>query len=785
MAIIFENDGEGVCFILDGLDEYFFQNKEKSVILKLLNRKLLPRSMIIVFSRPSATELIQNGIIIKHIEVFGFSKEQLSEYIDNFPFEDEYDKNCSSIIRANQLKEYLYSHPNIHDMCYLPIHAAMICFLLQSSKKILPTQTKVYEEFALSIIYRHCPCQQVPELLKDLKGENAQYFKDLCHLAYQMTIKSKQVISSQELKDQLGGRSSFNEEAGLGLLTICPTFLKTGIHQNYAFLHLTFQEFLAAYYIANHMEDSQQIQLLEKYSDHMKGVWLFYSGLVKQSKQIFHLFNNQYKYNLFHCAFESQQPYICNELIKYMSQELKFHDELKPTDLLAVEYVITTCSEPITHLDVDHIKSNTITSLLQQIVRADLHQLQYISIGTSGCYFHEDMCNKETDVLCAIIEKSINLKSLRLSIEHTQSSSASKLANQINHCNKLSHLSVSYIGDPECTQTFVSSVSVHNIPQVSLSFIPSDVQRFRPLYGYLQCLLPSNLELTISNTYINEESIHDGLSSITSLSIDLHSHYAHCGLTCVSQILSSKQLESSNYNISLLDKSSSLVDSAIALAGEFKLMTSLKKLCLWESDISPEGAAALASGFKFLTALQKLSLDYSHIGPDGATALADGLKFLTSLQKFNLASSDIGSDGATALAGELKFLTALQELDLSHNNIGPNGATALASGLKFLPALQKLNLSDNNIGPDGATALASGLKFLPALQKLNLSDNNIGPDGATALASGLKFLTALQELDISHNNIGPDGAAALAGELKFLTTMVYGSNIGSLCHYSS
>ena len=110
-------DGEGVCFVLDGLDEYQPQNRESSVVLKLLDRKCFCKSMIIVFTRPSASEQLNKDLITKTIEVFGFKKEQISEYIDNFPFDEE------GGTRACQLKDYLLSHPNIHDMCYLSIRA--------------------------------------------------------------------------------------------------------------------------------------------------------------------------------------------------------------------------------------------------------------------------------------------------------------------------------------------------------------------------------------------------------------------------------------------------------------------------------------------------------------------------------------------------------------------------------------------------------------------------------------------------------------------------------------
>ena len=82
-------DGEGVCFVLDGLDEYQPQNREKSIILKFLDRKYLPKSMIFVFTRPSATGQLNKDPITKTVEVFGFKKGQISDYIDKFPFDEE------------------------------------------------------------------------------------------------------------------------------------------------------------------------------------------------------------------------------------------------------------------------------------------------------------------------------------------------------------------------------------------------------------------------------------------------------------------------------------------------------------------------------------------------------------------------------------------------------------------------------------------------------------------------------------------------------------------------
>ena len=82
--------------------------------------------MIIVSSRPAAAEILNIEALTERIEVFSFNKEQILEYIDTFPFSTD---SSISVPNPVKLKDYLHSHTNVFDMCYLPVHAAMICFL--------------------------------------------------------------------------------------------------------------------------------------------------------------------------------------------------------------------------------------------------------------------------------------------------------------------------------------------------------------------------------------------------------------------------------------------------------------------------------------------------------------------------------------------------------------------------------------------------------------------------------------------------------------------------------
>ena len=347
-------NGEGVCFVMDGLDEYQPQNTKKSIIYNLLNRTYLHQAMIIVSSRPAATRSIKKEVLTKRIEVFGFSKEQIFEYIDNFPF-SALSAGASTV--QTKLKEYLVRNPNIFDMCYLPVHAAMICFLFKyDNDHISYTQTKIYEQFTRMIIQRH-HLRRSFELevhsLKELCGIHKKYLDDLCRLAFNMTINYKQVISQQELNFQFSQCGSHGDEFSLGLLTIYNTVHPTGAHHSYSFLHLTFQEFLAAYHVAN-LTSSQQMKIVQRYSQstHMITVWTFYFGLgMFGLKMVKKMISNATTVTVLRYGLESQQKVVCDELMKKKMGSLICNDILTPTDLQAIGYIIATTSEPVTALD--------------------------------------------------------------------------------------------------------------------------------------------------------------------------------------------------------------------------------------------------------------------------------------------------------------------------------------------------------------------------------------------------------------------------------------------------
>ena len=701
-------NGEGVCFVIDGLDEYQPQNTKKSIIYKLLNRTYLRQTMIVVSSRPAATRSIKKEVLSKRIEVFGFSKQQIFEYIDKFPF-NALSAGASTV--QTKLKEYLVCNPNIFDMCYLPVHVAMICYLFERENgHISYTQTKIYEQFTGLIIERHFLHHNFEiELhsLKELCGIHKKYFDDLCHLAFNMTANSKQVISQQELNFQFSQYGSHGDDFSLGLLTIYPT----GLHRSYSFLHLTFQEFLAAYHIAN-LTSSQQMKIIQKYSrsTHMITVWTFYFGLgIFGSKKVTKLINNAGRVAVLRYGLESQQKVVCDKIMTRNEGYLNCSDILTPTDLQAIGYIIATTSEPVTALtlgDCHYDGEDRFTILLEELSKKDLHTLNRLEIISSI------ISSNEMNMLVNVLKSATNLTSLELKIKDNSPDDVKCLVDPIKQISSLGWLKL------HCSS-----------PASSIKVLLSGLRGIAP---------------DISLWLLFEEVDAEGVLALGS-GLELHT----------------------NTNITYLSLTNSSIglEGATGLANGLRHLTKLEALDLSHDNIGQECFNSLCNVLQYPTSLMKLYLSHNDINDVDASSLSHVLQHLTRLRDLDLSHNNIDL-GMSHLVSGLQCLTNIIKLNLSHNNISSDGATSLAHTFQYLTNLIILDLPHNNIGADGMTSLAGGLLHLTKLRWLDISHNNIGADGMTSLAGGLLHLTELRWLDISHNNIDLEGAITITTSLK-------------------
>ena len=737
VSSIEKSRGKGVCFILDGLDEYQPIDKTRTVIYRLLSKRFLHSSMVIVASRPVGfiTDLRQHSD--KRIEIIGFSKEQIFEYLNNYRF--------SNLSNASQLKTYLKTHVNILYMCYIPLHAAMICSLFENLEGTMPiTETQIYEQFTLSILLRKKRRYLKLKSLKGLGGKDKTCFNKVCALAFDMTINSKRILSQIDAKGVLSDDTG-SDAVSLGLLTVEHTFRYSGMVNNYIFLHSTFQEYLAAVHIAQ-LESDKQLEVIKLYGKR-RGflmVWRFYCGTVMFEGRITELEQIMTSTKMdtlskIQCAFESQQSIVCDRVLDFgRTDSLSFKDRiLTPADFFSINYVISSTRYSVAELVFDECEFDEC-ELEQDGMNIFLETVSNITFYNTSCHIPLEQfssCSKLVLINCCIDDSDVELlvnatktykelNTLHIDFNRVTGKGAALLANSFETCTKIEVFSAhcNQIDDSGALALANALVHLNNPRKLDLQ-CNAISEEGAVIIAMAVERLCNGLELYLNNASI----IGKGVSR----------YFRDANLLVMKSLRSS---------------------SDIISKGKLEAQTNALKCCKY----LPE----LHIGYDPYSSDDKLSLNLKN-----AAALTDGLVFCTYLQTLNLNSNSIGSDGAVALAMGLKNCTSLHTLNLSSNDIHSDGAMALADGLEFCTDLRTLNLYSCSIGSDGAVALAHGLKFCSNLKILNLSHNDIDSDGAAVLADGLIHCVYLQTLDLSNNKIGSDGEATLIDKLKFCANL--------------
>ena len=819
-----KKNGEGMCFIIDGLDEYELNNDRSTFVYELIHKLVLPLAMVIVASRPVGTASVRNeASVYIRIEVLGFKNEQIMKYVKSY-FNDSKDIGSGLI-------KYLKSHINVLRMCYLPVHAAMICFLYSKRKDKIPqTEIRIYETFTISTLLRKLMRENKPHenkrhenisSLHCLTGDIKKYFNKICELAFDMTIHSKQALLQSQTQFPLSTPGS--DKSSLGLVTIDSTAELFGMEDLYSFLHLTFQEYLAAFYLAGLEDDKEIICKTKERHNNLQMVWKFYCGMVQfkaHSLVLNYIMSNtdldMYK---IHCAFESQQHIVCDSVLELdKADTLSFKDHsLIPTDFLAISYAISTTSYIVTTLTFTDcsLDGEGVALFLEKMSSDHLENIKYLGYHNNNCTDAQletinVLLRRLTDLEVLDLENTgvkgvvsltghtdtelPNLRTLKIKFPLNRLSDNVEALKMLKYrCTKPELI---HYACPKGTSSIENNYSIFMLMETF-----SNVICFNSTYQAIYCCngafqsFPQNSmeyvqscsELVLINCGITDNDLKILVESMTiftelrTLHLDFN-RITGKGATLLSSLL----LKVKCTSLEVVSAQCNQIDDsgALAIAKALVRMYNLKILDLQGNPITDNGASALIKTVKDLSKdfqvyvtinnsllnksnlrLVKESLDLICKGHD-KNSLCTALKCCTNLQTLDLMSNSIGSDSAVALAEGLKCCANLQTLFLSCNRIGSYSAVALAGGLKCYTNLQTLYLSCNIIGSNGAVALAEGLKCCANLQTLDLSDNSIGSDGAVALAGGLKCCTNLQTLNLMSNSIGSDGAMALAGGLK-------------------
>ena len=275
-----DGDGKGLLIIFDGWDELSTELRQSSLATSIIRGEKLKQCSVIITSHSYASSSLLD-ISTRHIQVIGFAEaeitaviiralirdEQIAQELIDKKREDEkngrfftpiqswaYDRDTNSEAIAVKLINYLEIRKNLRLLCCVPL----ICFVVikvYESKRPIPNQdlsgkfTPFYEHIILEIIEKHLP-EHKCHSLSSLPTVLVEPFKKLCQLAYNnMPNKGIPSLKLQEhVQSQLSEKDYF--------LMKFFTDYYNGKHQ---FLHLSIQEFLAAWWIAKHEEKTEEV----------------------------------------------------------------------------------------------------------------------------------------------------------------------------------------------------------------------------------------------------------------------------------------------------------------------------------------------------------------------------------------------------------------------------------------------------------------------------------------------------------------------------------------------
>ena len=292
-----------VLIIFDGFDEYYYKDqinaddvryrnsKEERMpvyflLKKILSGKILTGATVLMTTRPNAVSCIRSPNFDKTVEILGFTTEQVEDYVEKFSKQGD---------KAETIKRHITSNSNLQAFCYIPVNCFIICSCLlellgNTGFTSLPTRLTEIYSIAIKMFYfsyddnqyRNDKAQGQKFFLKPFKELSSpvqEVFKRLGGIAFNGIKEGRLIFESHEVKDLesngLFHRLPDTRERPLGER-----------REQYCFLHLTIQEFLAAKYLV----DTYSSKDLQKFvSDHIQyGAWRvvmqFVAGLLDETE---------------------------------------------------------------------------------------------------------------------------------------------------------------------------------------------------------------------------------------------------------------------------------------------------------------------------------------------------------------------------------------------------------------------------------------------------------------------------------------------------------------------
>ncbi|XP_072513294.1 LOW QUALITY PROTEIN: uncharacterized protein [Salminus brasiliensis] len=655
-----------VVFIFDGLDEsripLNFSECEKVsditmtssvgvLMTNLIKGELLPSAHVWITSRPAAANQIPPQYISRVTEIQGFNDPQKEEY---------FRKRIRDQDQAQNIISHIKTARSLHIMCHIPVFCWISATVLQrimrqSNTEIPKTLTEMYSHFLITQTnmkkekYEENSDRDPVELLRS----NRTLLLKLAELAFKQLIKGNVMFYEEDLRESGIDVTEASVYSG-----ICTEIFREEcvLYQRkvYSFVHLSFQEFLAAFYVFHcYLSKNMKVlsvfnprtrrwpesfplhellrgavhKALESQNGHLDLFLRFLLGISLESSQkvlqglLIHTESSsesisetvQYikelmeeeedlptdrSVNLFLCLTEMKDQHLSRKIQEFLNSEKRSEKKLSAAECVALSYMLQTSEEVLDELDLK--KYSTSRAAYMKLLPA-VNKCRKALL--SDCY----LTMKDCETVCSALQsENSSLKELDLSNSDLQDSGVELLSAGLksSHCNlQILRLALCKLGVKTC-ETLGSVLKLEN---------------------------SSLKELDLSNNDLQD-------SGVELLSAGLKS--SHCKL----QIL--------------------------RLSG-----------CM----ITEEGCSSLAAALRSNPShLKELDLTYNHPGESGEKLLSARLKDPhCTLETLRLSGCMVTEEGCSSLAAALRSNPShLKELDLTYNHPGESGEKLLSARLE-------------------------------------------------------------------------------------------------------
>ena len=724
--------GDKVCFIFEGYDELPEQLRKAPVFAKL--KEKLPKCTLMYTSRPEACNQLRH-VASQSIEIHGFKEEQVDEYINN-AFEDVEDGKEKALKLTAQVK----SNPSIRSILYVPINVAIICHLFLLTLTLPNTLTQLYTLLCINLILRHINKVDSGEVdfldsLYELPMGISEEFSKLCLIAYRGREDDRIIFSSREIK---GYGIDVSKLSGLGLLLIAPSTSVYGREKSYNFLHLTVQEFCAAFYISK-LSDKEQYECFKKYQfyDSFQMIWRMYSGITSlKNKDIFHHmlpskwvesdYRNRRTIELLHCVYEAHNDEVCNVVGNHLDGNID----------------LSLCK-------LDQISCSALGYLLEQY-RGELRIVRLFAcdIGDEGCRIllnsllsrHDNsskfelilnnnkITGKSSSLIASPLSSNYPINNL-VGTLNKLSSSTDIIFKSLHHNNVLAELSLDYTSlrssDIQSLGLMLSNNNTLSVMDISGNdIVPDYITDWRNIS--LNKLIMSNCKLGVSGAdKIGKMLYHN--KSITSVNLAKN----NIGDEGVEKLV--EHLESNK---------------------------TIKHLSLWENNITSIGANHLSKLFSLNhTTVNSIGLSYNPLGDEGVDVI---------LQSITITMEYVGLDNTGMTSSCSSVSTALHKIK-SISFTPPDNCDGISDSLADTTVLEELMLKG---GSDTANhTMISGISRNNSIKKLQFSGNQLHHQTLSDLVEVIKVNKIITQLVIWDVDVSPSDYSLLAGVLTMNTSI--------------